>query len=245
VLLVPSSGSGVRCFGGNNYGQLGRGDGLSRSQPPIFDVLSGVQAIAVGSYHSCVILSVNGGVRCWGFNGHGQLGTGDTNHIEAPRTTDVVTGATHIVTGAWHTCVILAANNGVYCWGANALGQLGNGNDIDVLAPPTAPVLTGATAVGTGHSHTCAVKDGGVYCWGSNSNGQLGTGNTVHISTPPVLPVLTGAMSVATGCGTLNTCVVMAGTFGVRCWGSNSRGQLGIGNTTELRTPPSSNIVVV
>jgi hypothetical protein len=30
--------------------------------------------LALGQAHTCVIMSVNGGVRCWGSNGEGQVG---------------------------------------------------------------------------------------------------------------------------------------------------------------------------
>jgi hypothetical protein len=35
-----------------------------------------------------------------------------------------------------------------------------------------------ATAIATGHFHTCAVVSGGVQCWGSNLAGALGINST-------------------------------------------------------------------
>jgi alpha-tubulin suppressor-like RCC1 family protein len=82
--------SGVRCWGSNEYGQLGDGTLTSRRTPPTIDVLSGVQAIAAGDYHTCALMTT-GGVRCWGINSAGELGEG-TTQIERSLTPIAPTG---------------------------------------------------------------------------------------------------------------------------------------------------------
>jgi alpha-tubulin suppressor-like RCC1 family protein len=93
-------------------------------------------AVTAGRHHTCAILD-NGGVKCWGYNGHGQLGLGDTNErgdganemadslayvsLGAGRTALAVTA------GEVHTCATLD-NGGVKCWGYNYYGQLGLGD---------------------------------------------------------------------------------------------------------------------
>ena len=47
-------------------------------------------ALAAGSYHSCALIA-DGSVRCWGGNGHGQLGDGTTT---TRLTATTVTGLT-------------------------------------------------------------------------------------------------------------------------------------------------------
>jgi alpha-tubulin suppressor-like RCC1 family protein len=98
---------------------------------------------------------------------------------------------TAITVGSNHTCA-LTAGGAVYCWGANASGQLGDGTTTSRSDPRAVVGLAGAmfTYVAAGDSHTCAVASNGVaYCWGLNADGQLGVGDLVTRTTPtPVVP---------------------------------------------------------
>ena len=80
----------VKCWGYNNYGQLGLGNATHMGDDPneMGSNLPFVQLganrtateIAVGEYHSCALLD-DGSVKCWGYNGFGQLGIGNTTQI--------------------------------------------------------------------------------------------------------------------------------------------------------------------
>ena len=76
---------------------------------------------------------------------------------------------------------------------------------------------------------------GSVLCWGSNANGELGDGTTTRRSTPtPVNGLGTGVTAIVTG--SAHTCALtVAGS--VLCWGSNNRGQIGDGTTTQRLLP--------
>ncbi len=68
----------LQCWGYNTAGQVGSGNIASSGTPVIVSGLgSGVQSIQTGEEHTCALL-VNGQVKCWGSNGFGQLGLGDT-----------------------------------------------------------------------------------------------------------------------------------------------------------------------
>ena len=136
---------------------------------------------------------------------------------------------TQVSAGAGHTCAV--ASGGVWCWGDDASGQLGDGTTTSRSTPaPVAGLPAGATGVSAGADHTCAVASGEAWCWGNGSLGQLGDGTTTSRSTPAVVPGLPlGVTQVAAGLG--HTCAVASGE--VWCWGDNRRGQLGDGTTTD------------
>ena len=90
--------------------------------------------------------------------------------------------------------------------------------------------------VASGHAHSLAVKsDGTVWAWGTNDSGQLGDGTQGVDRSPPVLVSgLTDVVSVSAS-GSNSLAVQSDGTLWA--WGSNSKGQLGDGPTTDSLTP--------
>lgn len=120
----------VACWGSNGNGQLGLDASvLYSSTPVIVPNLAEVSAIASGRLHTCAILR-DSTVRCWGLNSSGQLGTGTTPEdgaveFRGPSPVVGMTNVSGISAGAEHTCAL--SGEKVYCWGSNALGQLGIG----------------------------------------------------------------------------------------------------------------------
>ena len=74
---------GVRCWGSDEYGQLGDGNTKDLVTPPQRDVLTGAQAIATSGIHTCALMTT-GGIRCWEWNGDGQLGDGTAGYRPSP-----------------------------------------------------------------------------------------------------------------------------------------------------------------
>lgn len=197
----------LKCWGENQYGQLGLGDSRSRGLEPgdMGDALPAVdlgtgrtaKAIAAGQNHTCVILD-NGGIKCWGtvmgLGTHANVGYAAGDEAgemgNALPYVDVGTGRTaRAITAGWgHTCAILDDAT-LKCWGNNAWGAVGNGTFQSPSGSmmgdnlPTVNLGVGRTvkAVAAGGYHTCAVLDiGSVKCWGRNAEGQLGLGDTTN-----------------------------------------------------------------
>jgi hypothetical protein len=124
--LLPTSPAGVKCWGIDNYGQLGTNGTATaasgwRGTPAfVFGLSSGVTAISTGcgSYHQCALLN-SGAVWCWGYNAYGQVGDGSTVNRLTPVSVAGFSGAVaSIVTGGFHSCALLTSG-GVQCWGYN------------------------------------------------------------------------------------------------------------------------------
>jgi len=232
----------ARCWGQNDFGQLGNGTtSASSSSPVTVTGLTNVLQVATGASHSCALLT-DTTVRCWGLNTKGELGNGSTTNSSTPVVATGLTGVVALSLGDYHSCALLSSG-GITCWGSNSSLQTGTsapGAAYQVV--PTATAITsGATAVSAGGFHTCALVGGGVKCWGDNTSGQLGTGGTpAQNSVAPLdVPGLTsGVTSVASG--ELHVCAVVGGA--VQCWGDNSFGQLGNGAISA--TPTTSPAVV-
>src|SRR5437773_1286986 len=240
----------VQCWGRNNFGQLGNGDGnLADSSVPVaVRGLTTATRVVTGDSHTCALLG-DGTVQCWGVGDSGQRGDGTFNNISTvPAAVVGITGAGAVAARGYHSCALLGDGT-VWCWGRNSDGQLGvtpSGSQCPTTpgffcssTPVRATGITSAAAVIAGGYHTCALfGDGTAQCWGRNDDGQLGDGTFTSSSTAVRVGGITGAVAVSAGI--LHTCALLAnGT--VKCWGAvgpnNDFGQLGNGATTGSSTP--------
>jgi cysteine-rich repeat protein len=243
---LMSDGS-VRCWGQNNYGQLGQGDTQDTDRAPGKALNFGkgrtATRLAAGSSHICALLD-DESLKCWGYNLYGGLGLGNVGDQHVPNALPVDFGGRAVLSvaaGSQHTCAVLE-DGALECFGYNEYGQLGLGIDATAVKTPTDPVDLGserhATAVAAGTRHTCAILDDGtVKCWGSNEFGQLGIGTTGEdVLVPSLVDLGPGRSAQALFAGSLSTCAILDDESLV-CWGYNGNGVLGVGDSTQGSLP--------
>jgi alpha-tubulin suppressor-like RCC1 family protein len=176
---------GAKCWGANDYGQLGNNSTIHSVVPiDVLGLSSNVTAIATGHRHSCALVA--GGVKCWGFNGNALLGNNSSSDSLVPtQVLDLTSNVTAITAGSFHNCALV--EGGAKCWGQNGRGKLGNNDDTGSSSSVPVQVfgLTGGvTTIVGGFEHTCSLVNGVMDCWGYNFYGQLGNNSTTDSFVP-------------------------------------------------------------
>ncbi len=222
----------VRCWGGNQFGQLGDGTTTNRSTPVTVTGLSDIKQIEAGDNHTCAVSNNNGLVYCWGSNMSGQLGDGTTFSRSVPTQVPSLLNVLEVASGGVFTCV-LHGNRQVSCWGANNAGQLGDGTTAARSTPAPVTNLDSVTQISAGAAHACAIQSGvTLWCWGNNNVGQLGDNSSIQRNAPVQI---SSTMSSVSAGGT-HTCGRNSANQAF-CWGSNAGGQLGLGDNNPRFVP--------
>ena len=212
---------------------------------------------------TCALLS-DGQVKCWGEGVAGTLGSESTNNLgDGPDEMGTHLASVNLGTGLkakdlagassghyfylkGHVCALLE-NGKVKCWGHNDNGQLGHGHSNDWGGAsehmgdrlPYTDLGTTSKALSMGGRSSCAILDNDkVKCWGNNSLGQLGLGDTNNRgdganemgNSLPYVNLGTQRTAKDIAVGSEHVCTLLDNNK-VKCWGANSSGQLGLGDT--------------
>ncbi|MBM7168820.1 sialidase [Streptomyces sp. G44] len=255
----------VYAWGANWGGQMGNSTDNDRYAPAPIPSLPkrDVFEIAAGGGVSDgwgfgVALRNDGSVWTWGQNDKGQLGTGPTkpDHNSALGKVPKLNGIVDVAAGGQHALALRVNSgkaDGVYAWGLNDKGQVGDHTNDDRSVPQLVQSMHGGKQVAAGCNHSMLLTDKNtVRTWGLNDKGQLGTGPVGKTekpdertdeagedhNTPVEVPGLTDVVKIAAGC---EYSLAMKSDGTVWAWGDNTKGQLGInkdGDAVELSNRP-------
>ena len=117
-------------------------EGMSNSSTPVLvaSLNNWITEIAAGDMHTCARTRDNT-VACWGLNTDGQLGNGSGVNQPTPVWVNTTRLATTIRCSnmGWSSCM-LAPDDGLWCWGDNQSGILGDGTLSDRYVPTFIPL---------------------------------------------------------------------------------------------------------
>ena len=286
ISCVVTTDNRSACWGQGANGSLGNGATANSNIPVAPQAGSAgltqgtITSITTGRSTTCVETTASINVACWGLNTYGQVGDNST----ATRTTPTPVNVSAYTLGVTFDTTPASSVTYVNPNQINAVAPAHSVGTINVtvtdpegqivslpagytyqdpaptitsISPTSGPVAGGETVTinGTnffkgktitdltvGMAHTCAAVDGKAYCWGNNSSGQLGTGNTSNSTTPVAVNssgALAGKTVTSISAGPNYTCAVASGA--AYCWGSNTDGKLGTGNTTSSTVPVAVN----
>lgn len=229
---------------------------------PSINAASSASVISLwGGARESIVLKSDGTVWAFGINNCdpagfsagkcGKLGDGTQIardvpvQVHGPNNVGFLTSIKAIM-GGEHANYAIKADGTLWSWGANFVGQLGSGNYTNTVVPIQVTGLISVTMLGGRGYHNLAVtSDGKVWAWGWNSQGQLGhdtSGSpcpapftTTTCSNVPVQVIgITNPLTI-TGGGFFSLALMQGHTL--VAWGSNSKGQLGIGSYINQPSP--------
>lgn len=224
---VYGAGYRVKCWGNNEWGQLGLDSTTSTQSSPGADAKLGegstayeARSLACAGSSCCAIVAKTAGapavttlaLTCWGKGNLGQLGRGASG---ASTKKNIGTGINN-PSSSYHSYASTGSSDSIVSLGADV-----------------------AASVTMAAEHACAVTTvGGVWCWGTNGFGALGFGSSdAAIFNPGTVD--TGGPVKTVNCYAYVCCAVMAGSYQVKCWGRGFGGRLGVG-VFDVGTTPQS-----
>jgi alpha-tubulin suppressor-like RCC1 family protein len=231
VAFCASGAAATYCWGENKASELARPATMTFPPRTAVKVLDRASTMIAAS----VAILVHDGTRLCGWgNNDSAIAPGPRGIVESPTcAADPLPDLRQLAAGDGHACA-RRGERAFSCWGSNAGGQLGNGDEtmMDVPLPGVTQTFDSElVAIAAGAYHTCALGTlGSVWCWGSNQQGECGSPSSAPFFKPA--PVMTGAVAIGSGAGAQHTCVVVP-NGSVECWGSDLDGQLGSGALKE------------
>jgi len=220
--LAIGSDDQLYAWGLNDNGQLGNGTlDFSVPTPAAIAFGPGVTPTAVraGNAASFAIGS-DGNLYGWGNAANGALGDGNvagSHYVTAPESISLAPGVqANAVAAGSYASMAIGSDHGLYAWGDNFFGEIGDGTTRTYQATPK--LIEMAAGVNPTALAKCAASslaigtNGTLYAWGSNDAGQLGDGTTVTSASPEPITPPDGRGISAIACGTSHVLAIGAAT---------------------------------
>jgi len=212
----------VAVWGNGREGALGAGDAETYWIPYWLTFARPVSWVSCGSRHTGFVVDAE--LFMCGSSDTGQLGTGRRDREYTPVKIPIPEQVSSVACGIFHT-LILAKSGKVYATGGNTFGQLGDGSKRSVLKPIELKTINKVQQVSCSHHSAAVTMTGHLYLWGTGVFGEFLAPKLV-LSERIVHASVGGCSGVATD------------SFGrVWAWGSNSNGELGLGDYEARKTP--------
>lgn len=172
VIALKNDGT-VWVWGLNSSGQLGLNDTTNRSSPVQIGLLNNYTDVKIGETLS--IFTSSDGYN-WSSGPAAVIGQVGATNFSTPQVVDLGTRKYASVAGLSTAMVAVSNDKKLWGWGANNVGQVGDGTTIERSLPTQVGTLTNWKSVyANGASTASAIKtNGSLWTWGSNSNGELG-----------------------------------------------------------------------
>ena len=209
-------------WGYNGWGNLGDGTTITRTIPTQIGTEKNWLSVSV-TMHSTLALKSDGTIWSWGHNGSGRLGRGFDGGDYSDRKQIGTSKDWKSISCGSHFCLALQKDGGIYAWGVNGSGQLGDSTSNSLFSPKK--IGAGFTSIYAGDQTSAAIKnDSTIWIWGRNDQGLYGDGTTTAYKYPTQTVSSAGWKSVVLGYIHILGLKYDGTIYG---WGNGTNGSLG------------------
>ena len=143
-----------------------------------------------------------------------------------------------LAAGSYNSLTLRSNKNGLYSWGYNNFGQLGDNSITSKLQPYKIYGNKTFCQISSGYGYSIAIdKNSKAWGWGYNHNGQLGDNTIVSKLTP--VSILGANKTFCIISSGYDHSMVIDKNGKIWCWGRNNWGQLGDYTIGDKYTPVS------